>query len=622
MKKKITFLLFIIISLTAVKAQQYQQGDIEAIFNIQVAHDSSSCVFFPDFNSAFIVTVTNSYLNDTLIIKDDFTNYIISTEVNSTGQNPWIINVPIIYFTAQGPNPTGIVEDYYIGSNIADLQTITYKLINGQDSIFQAYGFGYTIVNNPCSYSTLSGATYADYNANCVFEVTDGTFSNYQVVVDNNYNANYMGLYSTLFANGFSLTGQYTLGIQESFLTNCTVTYNNGMLPFAYPNSCTPGIYTFTTLPQTGLDFALQCTSNIDVAAFAGPFGPVRPGIPFNLSAHVSNMGCDTVSGWVKVVLDDRVVYNPALSSNPPALMLGDTLFWTHGPISNISNNGFWNSFTSGLHLTPDTTVTIGDTLCFYIETNIAPNDINIVNNSKNVCVPVVNSYDPNIKEVMPKGTGASGVIPPTQNELVYTVYFQNTGTASAINVRITDTLDANIIPQSLVILGRSHTMTPQWLAPGVVRFNFNNINLPDSNSNEALSHGFVTFSVKLDGTLPLGTEVKNKAAIYFDFNAPIITNTTLNTVDILTEARFQTIAKNISIYPNPAHNQFNLSINNFKNNKNSFIEIYNLAGQLILSQTIISSTTNVDLTSLDKGLYILKTNAMGELHTSKLVVD
>jgi uncharacterized repeat protein (TIGR01451 family) len=235
--------------------------------------------------------------------------------------------------------------------------------------------------------------------------------------------------------------------------------------------------------------------------------------------------------------------------------------------------------------------------------------------------VPVVNSYDPNTKEVMPRGIGAAGVIPPTQDELTYTIHFQNTGNASAINVKIVDTLDAHIIPQSLIILGRSHAMTPQWLAPGVVRFNFNNINLPDSNANEPLSHGYVTFIVMLNDTLPLGTEIENKAGIYFDFNAPIITNTTLNTVDILTETKYQTISENISIYPNPAQDQLTLRISNFKNDKNSFVEIYNLSGKLVLSQTIVNSSTFLDLAKFDKGLYILKSNVMGEIHTSKFVV-
>jgi uncharacterized repeat protein (TIGR01451 family) len=622
MKNILSILIIALQSIFVVNAQQYQQGDIEANIFIDGVHDSSSCASFPTSFSNFIVTVSNSFVGDTLLVKQFYPSYLISTEVNTTGQNPWIINLPIMYMNAQGMStPDGTIEDYYINGGLCPIQTIAYKLINGNDSIDGAYGLTGVAVPNPCSYSSISGATYADYNANCVFDATDGTFINYQVQIANSYNSNYLQFgTNTLFTNNMTLFGQYTVNLQQSYLTSCTVSYNNGMLPFAYPNSCSPGIYTFNTLPQANIDFALQCTSNIDVYAFGGT-GPVRPGIPFIFNPHVGNLGCDTISGWVKVVLDNRVTYNASLSSNPPTAIVGDTMYWTHGPISNISNNGFWNGFYSGLHLTPDTTVNIGDTLCFYIATGVALADIHPYNNVRNICVPVVNSYDPNTKEVMPRGIGAAGVIPPTQDELTYTIHFQNTGNASAINVKIVDTLDAHIIPQSLIILGRSHAMTPQWLAPGVVRFNFNNINLPDSNANEPLSHGYVTFIVMLNDTLPLGTEIENKAGIYFDFNAPIITNTTLNTVDILTETKYQTISENISIYPNPAQDQLTLRISNFKNDKNSFVEIYNLSGKLVLSQTIVNSSTFLDLAKFDKGLYILKSNVMGEIHTSKFVV-
>lgn len=54
---------------------------------------------------------------------------------------------------------------------------------------------------------------------------------------------------------------------------------------------------------------------------------------------------------------------------------------------------------------------------------------------------------------------------------------------------------------------------------------------LPDSNVNEAASHGFTSFRVKQVPNLPVGTLIENSAAIYFDFNAPVITNTSWHTI-------------------------------------------------------------------------------------------
>jgi hypothetical protein len=52
-----------------------------------------------------------------------------------------------------------------------------------------------------------------------------------------------------------------------------------------------------------------------------------------------------------------------------------------------------------------------------------------------------------------------------------------------------------------------------------------------DSFTNERGSHGFFKYSIKLKDSIVTNTVVVNKAAIYFDFNAPIITNITSHTI-------------------------------------------------------------------------------------------
>lgn len=614
MKKIFTFLFIALFKLST--AQSYSQGDIAVDFQISLVHDDNSCVSFPSF-SFFMITINNSHVGDTVLVKDFFSNSLISLEINNSGQNPWIINLQPEYMGFQ------FIPDFNLNSS-GDyaLSTILYKIKNDNDSINDAYGIGFIHVDNPCIYSTVSGTSYSDINSNCIYDGNDGTFFNLMVNTEASYNINGNYPNQTVFNNGFTPFGIYTTYVQQSFLSSCTVSFNNSMLPFAYPNSCTPGIYNFTTLPQTNVDFALQCSSNIDVSVFAGASSQIRPGIPFMLYPHVGNMGCDTVSGWLKLVLDNRVTYNSVLSTLPPNLINGDTLVWNYVPISNISNSGFWNSLTASLHLTPDTTVNIGDTLCFYIYSNLPSADINPSNNQNTICLPVVNSYDPNEKHVSPKGLGITGIIPPSQEFLTYTVFFQNTGNASAINVKVVDTLDTNILPQSLEILGRSHSMTPQWLAPGVVRFNFNNINLPDSNSNETASHGFLTFRVKTNGSLPLGTQIQNKANIYFDFNAPIITNTTLNTVDIVTGDFAISKNKNLIISPNPAKEIVTLKNLNYKHGTISCLEVYNLSGIKILEQKLNSTNSTINISEFSKGIYIFKLVCEGEVSVAKVAVE
>jgi hypothetical protein len=49
---------------------------------------------------------------------------------------------------------------------------------------------------------------------------------------------------------------------------------------------------------------------------------------------------------------------------------------------------------------------------------------------------------------------------------------------------------------------------------------------MPDSGRNELGSNGFVKFRIKPDSSVQPGMSIPNNASIYFDYNAPIVTNT------------------------------------------------------------------------------------------------
>lgn len=147
-------------------------------------------------------------------------------------------------------------------------------------------------------------------------------------------------------------------------------------------------------------------------------------------------------------------------------------------------------------------------------------------------CVANVGSYDPNDKLATPLGFGAEHFILP-ESDLEYVVNFQNTGTAAAQNVVIRDTISGFLDPATIRMGASSHPMTWSLDGHGTLKVSFENINLPDSNANEAASHGFFSFKISQKPGLPLGTLIENQAAIYFDFNEPIITNTTFNRLQL-----------------------------------------------------------------------------------------
>ncbi|MCC6252353.1 MAG: T9SS type A sorting domain-containing protein [Bacteroidia bacterium] len=611
--KKLILVFFLFISFRGF-SQVFQQGDIFAEMNFNGYHDSTLCGTMG--NLMYNVTINNSYLGDTLLVKDAGTNNLLSIEINNTGQNPWILSF-------QPFNMMPFVPDYMtLIQGTADFFPSPIKLKNGLDSIDNVAYFYQVPVINPCEYGDLNGRIYIDNNNDCTYNLGDDYFQSYYYIsVNGSYSNNSSGPFYNFNAGN---EGLFNIKVQKSYLNNGYITYSNPMLPFAYPNQCSPAVYYFdfnSPFPLNNLDFTLQCTSNVDVSVSTGSTGTVRPGVPFLLFPHAFNVGCDTVSGWLKLVLDSRVTYNPILSINPPNSISGDTLIWSYSALNNLGSNGFWNSMTAHVHLTPDTTVNIGDTLCFSTFSNIPNNDVNPANNNYTYCVPVVNSLDPNMKEVSPKGVGNNGVIPPSQTELTYTIHFQNTGNAPAINVSIIDTLDAVIIPESMEILLSSHSMTPQWLSDRIVKFNFNNINLADSISNEPASHGLVKFKVKLANNLPLGTQINNKAYIYFDFNAPIITNNVLNTIDILSSVK-DIASNNITVYPNPATDEITIGIPDYQDNSSVRAELYNFIGQKVTTKDIRQNKSIISLKGLSSGIYFLQIHNGSESTTTKVVKE
>ena len=141
-------------------------------------------------------------------------------------------------------------------------------------------------------------------------------------------------------------------------------------------------------------------------------------------------------------------------------------------------------------------------------------------------CGPVIGPYDPNIKVAVPEGYGEEHFIGFGQR-IQYTIHFQNVGADMARTVTIRDKLSPQLSLASFRTGPSSHAHEWIILPDRTLAITFPGINLPDSTSNEAESYGFFSFTIEpVKGILPY-TRIENEAAIYFDFNPPIITNTT-----------------------------------------------------------------------------------------------
>lgn len=141
-------------------------------------------------------------------------------------------------------------------------------------------------------------------------------------------------------------------------------------------------------------------------------------------------------------------------------------------------------------------------------------------------CLEIIDSYDPNDKTVSPEGIGVNNYVKPN-TKLDYLIRFQNTGTDTAYNVVVVDTLDSNLDFKSIEWGASSHDYKVSFSGKEkiVVSFMFKDIYLPDSTADELNSQGFIKFKINPIDAISNNTIISNSANIYFDYNSPVKTN-------------------------------------------------------------------------------------------------
>jgi uncharacterized repeat protein (TIGR01451 family) len=238
-----------------------------------------------------------------------------------------------------------------------------------------------------------------------------------------------------------------------------------------------------------------------------------------------------------------------------------------------------------------------GEELSFTATINGSIEDVNLENNSTELLQTIVNSFDPNDITVH---EGPEVAIANEHKDLHYTIRFQNTGTAPAVNIRVENELDANLDWATFQPVAASHNFSATREG-NALTFSFNGIYLADSTSNQAASHGFVTYRIKPKADIvEVGDMVNSTAGIFFDFNAPVITNTASTVfTELAGSTEFET--GNVVLYPNPVKNV--LYINALQSTL-LCVYIYDINGRLCITSGNIST---VDTHSLSPGLYLVK---------------
>ncbi|PKP21361.1 MAG: hypothetical protein CVU05_06965 [Bacteroidetes bacterium HGW-Bacteroidetes-21] len=245
-------------------------------------------------------------------------------------------------------------------------------------------------------------------------------------------------------------------------------------------------------------------------------------------------------------------------------------------------------------------------------------------------CTVLTGSYDPNDKSVQPSGVTSNHYI-DNDVPLNYHINFQNTGTDTAFTIVVRDTLSQYLDVTTVQNGVSSHPCTFRVYETGILEWTFNNILLPDSNVNQAASHGFVNFTVNQKPLTPAdyGTVISNSASIYFDFNPPVITNT----VDlvywelplILTVVPEVSVSKvEIVVYPNPVTTQATFELKNFKAESEIELTLFDNTGRE-LKRISVENTNKIIVPAevFKKGIYFYQvTDKSGILGRGKLIVE
>jgi len=451
-------------------------------------------------------------------------------------------------------------------------------------------------INNPnnCpSVFHISGKVFTDEDNNCLFNAGDSGISNISLKLYDSSN--------NLIAQNFSMNGSYNFIVNQ--LGTYQIKIEDNLYPIAlvcgFSNTQTVSV-TSQAIAITDINFPVVCDLINDIyIQSVSSNGIVFPGQQHTLQTNITNtetwfnLDCDTstFSGTVSILITGPVAYvSPGQGALIPQV-LGNTYTYNIGNFNNLNANSF------NLMLITDTTAQGGNQICAHVVISTSPLDNDTANNSFNYCYTVINSYDPNMKEVYPLD-----VIPGYEDWFTYTIHFQNTGNAPALNIRLRDTLDNNLDINSFEVANYSHPANTT-LNGNILTIKFNNIMLADSTTNYEGSMGYFQYRIKPIANLPSSTQIKNRAYIYFDYNSSILTNTTLNKFDLFENTiNISYDDQHYVLYPNPSTGIFM-----FRENRNiKLVEVFNIMGELVLSQ---GNAKIINLQGFPKGIYVARIN-------------
>ncbi|HYD21910.1 MAG TPA: T9SS type A sorting domain-containing protein [Flavipsychrobacter sp.] len=423
----------------------------------------------------------------------------------------------------------------------------------------------------------LPGSLNLDLNQNCQFNTGDSKITYSPVKLTDGSNND---LFAFSNANGQYLAdvplGTYsvTQPVPQNKQVFCPVSGYNY-------NFSAPGTYSVSDF-YSGY---IPNLNDIQVAFYPATF---VPGFNTTMQVLVNNVGSTIADSTLVLNIDNNLQF---ISSVPvPISVSGSTLTFD---VSSLQPD---SSFAVAVEVHVPQTVPLGTLLAFDAYAGLN-NDVNQGNNYDVLGSVVVGSFDPNDKTVN------RPTICAPDADFIYRVRFQNTGTYYAKNVVVVDTI-SSLLDMSTFKLLNADPFMPEvsWSVGGKLTFNFADIYLPDSNTDEPGSHGQFIYSIKPKNTVSYGDSIKNTAHIYFDFNEAVVTNTTLNIIGWPNSVKGQVLMGSALLYPNPATTQLTVETSDYDS-----YTITNYLGAVVSAGKLSSRTTHLPIRGFIPGIYFIE---------------
>ena len=520
-------------------------------------------------------------------------NYLLSG-ITLTPNNSWLLLVD-----RQGNKISEKLTDELVSGSYRDMirnRDGAYTFIGTTDSQIDNLNKGVLDIwlgRFLIDFNSIVGKVYVDLDENGIQD-TNEVF------------ANNIGLQTQ--KSNFEIFTNASEGLFELFVQNGE--YTTSVLDFE-PYFTVPEngqVSEFTALSESdSLEFRLIPTAPIpEVTVDLFPRRAARPGFLVPYLLVVTNNGNIPISGEVSVkFLSNKMTFEGAdktnLSSDPAVVSFA---FSDLKPFQQEKIN---LNFQMGILGVLD----FAELLTFESSVPEFSGELNIMDNIDTLYHEVVGSYDPNDKTIITKN-------PLTPEEVEqghfsqYMIRFQNTGTDTAFNIVIADTISSDHYINTFRPITSSHPYRTEVEPNGSLQIFFDDILLEDSVRNEQASHGFFIYEIQLNQQISTDSLIENTAYIYFDFNPPVVTNTTQLRIETPIVNSNREVANGLNfakVYPNPVSDilKIDLSVDNAIETE---LKIFDLSGKLILSKkkSLIPGKQTLELNceSIPVGAYSL----------------